>query len=537
MRVSCLCVCHNKPELTHEAIGSIVRQTFPSWEAVIVDSGVLYDAGYYERFGWLTDPRIKLIRSPETAQTRRSRAMAPWCFNECFRRRLVTGDLVMYLCDDDVLYPRAFETFVSYCRRHPSAQAMYASQDLGVIYPNGWHAIVGERRSTQPGGRCCGGVHMDHNVDYLQLCHKADVLKRFPDDEFWPEAKETEEHADGIFLERIGAHVPIHPIDVKVSQNRRTARSTYAPLPSLGVLDCIANGVPLLPSVEAAQASAADSVSGCDDPLVTVSVAYHNHDEHLAAALASLAAQTYPRLEVLVIDDGSTAPASVAAFEALRVRHPEYRFLRQPRAGRAATRNRGLAEARGTYFIPLDAGHQACPDMVERLVARMRSNPRTSAVACYLLAHPGDTGSPRSTGIINVCGHALFNTEDFRAVGGFDDGPDFWGQDWSGFFKLVNTGRHVDLLPEHLVWQGLPDEADGMDRFQALDREWAAERIALWNALARSERRGEELVGENAALQARLGLLRYRIADRIDAVCKRLPLVRRGLKWLLRAVI
>ena len=56
MLVSCICVCHNKPAFAHEAIRSIVNQSYPSWEAVIVDSGVLYDAGYYDRFAWRYDP-------------------------------------------------------------------------------------------------------------------------------------------------------------------------------------------------------------------------------------------------------------------------------------------------------------------------------------------------------------------------------------------------------------------------------------------------------------------------------------------------
>ena len=152
MLVSCICVCHNKPDVTQEAIQSIINQSYPHWEAIVVDSGVLYDAGYYDRFAWRQDPRVKLIRSEETDEIRRTRAMAPWCFNACFRKGLVLGDLVLYLCDDDLLYAHAFATFVAYCRQHPHAQAMYASQDLAVIYPNGWRAIVGERRATALGG-------------------------------------------------------------------------------------------------------------------------------------------------------------------------------------------------------------------------------------------------------------------------------------------------------------------------------------------------------------------------------------------------
>lgn len=229
MLVSCICVCHNKPDLVHEAIESVVTQSYHNWDLIIVDSGVLYDAGYYDKFYWRNDGRIRLLRSTETEETRRNKAMAPWCFNECYRKGYVTGDLVMYLCDDDILYPNAFETFVSYCNFNPNAEAMYASQDIGVIYTNGWRAIVGERIATTVGGRSCQGRGMDCQVDYLQFCHKRALLKRFPTDEYWREGKDTESHADGVFMEQVGCYVPIYPIDVKVSQNRRTPQSTYIP--------------------------------------------------------------------------------------------------------------------------------------------------------------------------------------------------------------------------------------------------------------------------------------------------------------------
>src|SRR5262249_27399445 len=161
-------------------------------------------------------------------------------------------------------------------------------------------------------------------VDYLQFCHKADILKLFPDDEYWPEAKETEEHADGLFMERVGERVPIHPIDVKVSQNRRTARSTYTALPQLALLDCMANGVPLLPAREYQGSGPLEARPLEERPLVTVSLVSHGQGIVLADALTALASQTYPHLEVLVIDGGSTDPRSAAAFESLRSRYPQY---------------------------------------------------------------------------------------------------------------------------------------------------------------------------------------------------------------------
>lgn len=228
MLVTCICVCHNKPDLTHEAIQSIVNQSYHDWELIIVDSGVLYDAGYYDKFNWINDQRIKLVRSDETEEIRNTKAMAPWCFNECFRKGLVKGELCLYLSDDDIYYPNAFETYVSYCKHNPNAKAMYASQDIGVIYPNGWRAIVGERKALVCKGSCLGradNLRLDCVVDGMQLCHYTDIVK----DPWWPEGKDTECHADGVLLEKIGSQMPIYPIDIKTSQNRRTPNSKYGP--------------------------------------------------------------------------------------------------------------------------------------------------------------------------------------------------------------------------------------------------------------------------------------------------------------------
>lgn len=231
MLVSCILVSHNKEFLCHEAIRSVINQTHQDWECLVVDSGVLYDQGYFNSFPWSADERLVYIRSSETEETRRTKAMAPWCFNECFRNGLVKGEIVMYLCDDDLLYPDAFQVFSSFFESRPDVMAAYASQDIGVIYPNGMRAVVGERRAVGVAGRCCNGRTLDCQVDYLQFCHRRTLLDRFPGKEWWPEAKDMHEnHADGIFMERCGQLTPVYPIDLKVSQNRRTPQSTYGPV-------------------------------------------------------------------------------------------------------------------------------------------------------------------------------------------------------------------------------------------------------------------------------------------------------------------
>jgi glycosyltransferase involved in cell wall biosynthesis len=296
-------------------------------------------------------------------------------------------------------------------------------------------------------------------------------------------------------------------------------------------------------------------VSGPDEPLVTVAVPFYNLGRYLPDALASLAAQTYPRLEVLVIDDGSTDADALAALEAMRRRHPGFWFVRQPNAGIGAARNRGLHEARGDYFIPMDADNVARPDMVERFVAAMRRNPGLGAMTCYFLAFPDCGPPPGQAGYLYACrptggphtlaslrnvygdGNAVFRTAAFRAVGGFETDRDTSFEDWEAFVKLVNAGLPVGVVPDHLFYYrhrpgGFSRVTDAHRNHQRVLRQFfrverlpAAERAALWTALLGFQRRAERL----AERQRRLP---YRLAE---GVCRLGARLRGAVGRLLRA--
>ncbi|MBI4659571.1 MAG: glycosyltransferase family 2 protein [Verrucomicrobia bacterium] len=225
--VSIIIVSHNKPKLVREAVQSVLDQTHPSWEAILVDSGFLYLQGC---FGFIKDERFLVLASGETPELARSTNMASWCFNEAFAKGRVHGELVMYLCDDDLLYKDAFETFWNFYLAHDrEPQAMYASQDIGLIDAQGQTRIIGRRIADRPAGRACRGRKLDCRVDYLQFCHTAAVLKRFEEvygtRRYHSEDKADADHADGIFMERIGALAKVYPIEKVLSMNRRSKDS------------------------------------------------------------------------------------------------------------------------------------------------------------------------------------------------------------------------------------------------------------------------------------------------------------------------
>jgi len=225
--LSVIIVSHNKPILVKEAVQSVLDQTHPNWEAVLVDSGVLHRQGFFD---YLTDPRITVMPSGETREFARSVLITSWCFNNVLNSGRLRGQLVLYLCDDDLFYPDAFAVFWDYYHtRQQEPQAMYSSQDIGVLGRDGKTRVVGHRHARKPAGKFCRGAKLDCKVDYLQFCHTAKILEEYRraygTDRYHSEDRRDAQHADGIFMERIGSLTTVHPIPQVLSMNRRTEAS------------------------------------------------------------------------------------------------------------------------------------------------------------------------------------------------------------------------------------------------------------------------------------------------------------------------
>jgi spore maturation protein CgeD len=229
--ISLILTSHDKPSLVKIAIQSVLDQTYQDWEVVLVDSGVLLNQGFFK---YISDPRIKIIPSNETPEITRTHNMASWCCNRIINSGRLKGELIMYLCDDDLLYPEAFQTFWDYYLAHQrKPQAMYSSQILEFIDGSGRVTLRGARFADRMAGKFCRGRRLLGEVDYLQFCHSAAILEKFRETyhstEYLAEAKIHAGDADGVFMEQIGALTPIYPIDKILCVNRRAPSSVNYP--------------------------------------------------------------------------------------------------------------------------------------------------------------------------------------------------------------------------------------------------------------------------------------------------------------------
>lgn len=108
-------------------------------------------------------------------------------------------------------------------------------------------------------------------------------------------------------------------------------------------------------------------------PLVSVVVPYFRLDRFIEDTVRSIFEQEHRRVEVIVVNDGSTRPDDEVLAE-LATRFP-IRVLTQQNAGLGRARNAGIAQSRGPYVLPLDADNMLRPSFISRCLEILEREP------------------------------------------------------------------------------------------------------------------------------------------------------------------
>lgn len=187
---------------------------------------------------------------------------------------------------------------------------------------------------------------------------------------------------------------------------------------------------------------------------VSIVIPCHNDGAHLDDAVKSALAQTWS--EVVIVDDGSTDPATLRLLESMD--DPSVRVFHQPNAGPAAARNRAIQEARGEYILPLDADDLLQLTYAAKAAAVLDTRPDVGIVYCRATKFGAEEGpwdlpafSPDELALGNVIfASAMFRRADWEGVGGFDETLRHGMEDYDFWIRLVYAGRKVVRLDETL---------------------------------------------------------------------------------------
>lgn len=115
-----------------------------------------------------------------------------------------------------------------------------------------------------------------------------------------------------------------------------------------------------------AQQQASLRTDGNHGPLVSIVISNFNYDRYVGKAIEAALQQTYPRIEIVVVDDGSTdqSPTIIKSFES----DSRLKIDFQENAGQAAAINRGFELSSGDIVIFVDSDDFLKPEAVATIV-------------------------------------------------------------------------------------------------------------------------------------------------------------------------
>lgn len=113
-------------------------------------------------------------------------------------------------------------------------------------------------------------------------------------------------------------------------------------------------------------------------PLVSVIMPAYQCEAFVLKGVQSVLNQTYPHLELIVVDDGST---DGTLQKLSQIEDPRLRVLSQPNRGASQARNLGFSEARGEFIAFLDADDLWFPDYLETALVTLYRSPDPKGMA------------------------------------------------------------------------------------------------------------------------------------------------------------
>ncbi|WP_127130995.1 glycosyltransferase [Pseudoflavitalea rhizosphaerae] len=193
--------------------------------------------------------------------------------------------------------------------------------------------------------------------------------------------------------------------------------------------------------------------------LVSVVIPYYNLGKLVEETIESVLQSTYEKLEILVVDDGSTDPVSIATLDNLKKAYPTVRVLHKPNGGLGHTRNYGAAHASGEYLAILDADDTIHPSYYEKAVRVLEQYENVHFVGCWCKYFEGNKGywvsnmpEPPFFLIHNTMNSSalIFRKASFLQAGN-DTEMSFQGlEDWECIVNMTSKGLTGASLPEPL---------------------------------------------------------------------------------------
>jgi glycosyltransferase involved in cell wall biosynthesis len=196
-----------------------------------------------------------------------------------------------------------------------------------------------------------------------------------------------------------------------------------------------------------------------EPPMVSVIITSHNYGCYLQDAINSALGQTYPNIEIIVVDDGSTDHTREVAAQ-----NP-VTYVAQKHQGVSAAKNKGIQDSHGDFLVCLDGDDKLSRRYVEKTLLQISKRPSTGFVYTGSIVWNESTGDetiwmPRKlsskyslfAGWHGALGPIMVRRKAFESLqGGFDTSFRAY-EDMDLCFRIMTHGWKADVVYAPLHW-------------------------------------------------------------------------------------
>ena len=192
---------------------------------------------------------------------------------------------------------------------------------------------------------------------------------------------------------------------------------------------------------------------------ISVIIPCFNDGAYIQEAIDSVNAQTFQKIEIIIVDDASTDLETLKILATLEQENLQVIFS-EKNGGPSVARNIGISKASGKYILPLDADDKIAPTYLEKAKKILDRDSQIGIVYCEakLFGQKSEMWQlppfsfPEILISNMIFATALFRKEDWKSVGGYNENMKEGNEDYDFWLSILELNRKVYRIPEVLFY-------------------------------------------------------------------------------------
>lgn len=201
-------------------------------------------------------------------------------------------------------------------------------------------------------------------------------------------------------------------------------------------------------------------------PLVSVIIPCYNQGLYIEETLNSVFSQTFPNIEIIVIDDGSDDLLTKDKLSQISA-DSRVKYLSIENRGVSASRNFAINISLGDYIFPLDADDLISETYIEKAVSVLEKDNSFDLVYCRAI-YFGERSGEIELGDYDIktmlCKNQIFNSvllrkEKIKDIDGYDENFKLGWEDWDFYLRYITDTSQVFKINEILFKYRIKNES------------------------------------------------------------------------------